>query len=125
MAKAKPDPKREERIHMEVVVDAHNEEERAMGWYYYLQETLVFPFTVVCIAERSISSLQKGDEIDVLGMASADECHHEIFMEMRGERKNKNEAFPLMQIKPISHTDEQTKEAVADWHYWVKRGYQF
>ena len=125
MAKAKPDPKREERIHMEVVVDAHDEEERAMGWYYYLQDTLVFPFTAVCVAERSISSLQKGDEIEVLGMASLDECYHEMFVEMRGERKNKNVAFPLMQIKPISPTDEQTKEAVADWHYWVKRGYQF
>jgi hypothetical protein len=38
VAKAKPrrDAEREERITMEVVVDAYGPEERALGWYYYL-----------------------------------------------------------------------------------------
>lgn len=30
------DDSREERIELEIVVDAYNEAERAMGWYYYL-----------------------------------------------------------------------------------------
>ena len=29
---------------MEVVVDAYNESERAMGWYCYLEERLKCPF---------------------------------------------------------------------------------
>ncbi len=29
---------------MEIVVDAYNEEERAMAWCYYLTEQLTFPF---------------------------------------------------------------------------------
>ena len=29
-------PDREERIEMEIVVDAYGAEKRAMGWYYYL-----------------------------------------------------------------------------------------
>jgi hypothetical protein len=33
-------------------------------------------------------------------------------------------AIPLSQIKPIRSTDAETKEAVADWHYWVDQGYQ-
>lgn len=33
MAKVKEDPKREHRITMEIVVDAYDEQERAMGWY--------------------------------------------------------------------------------------------
>ena len=40
---------------MEIVVDAHDEEERAMGWYSYLEETLDFPFLTHCINERAIS----------------------------------------------------------------------
>ncbi|MFZ1061286.1 MAG: calcium-binding protein [Candidatus Rokuibacteriota bacterium] len=40
---------------MEIVVDAYDEQERAMGWYYYLQDQLRFPFTATCIAKRSIS----------------------------------------------------------------------
>ncbi len=35
MSRVEKDESREERILMEVVVDAHDEEERAMGWYYY------------------------------------------------------------------------------------------
>ena len=39
MPKVKRDEIREERISMEAVVDAYNEDERAMGWYYYLFRT--------------------------------------------------------------------------------------
>jgi hypothetical protein len=34
---------RERRISMEAVVDAYNEQERAIGWYYYLEGRLDFP----------------------------------------------------------------------------------
>jgi hypothetical protein len=34
-------------------------------------------------------------------------------------------AVPLAQLKPISATDEQTKQAIADWHYWCEMGYEF
>jgi hypothetical protein len=42
MARPKKDPVREERIIMEVVVDAYGPEERMMGRYYYLADTLQF-----------------------------------------------------------------------------------
>jgi hypothetical protein len=37
MAKSKPrqNEDREERIAMEIIVDAYGPEEQAMGWYYY------------------------------------------------------------------------------------------
>jgi hypothetical protein len=35
---------------MEIVIDAYNADEQAMGWYYYLQYRLRFPFTVTRIA---------------------------------------------------------------------------
>jgi hypothetical protein len=46
MAKTKPtqNKDREERIAMEIVVDAHGPEEQAMGWYYYLADELQFPY---------------------------------------------------------------------------------
>ena len=31
----------------------------------------------------------------------------------------------LSQLQPINATDEQTKQAVGDWHYWVNMGYEF
>ena len=114
---------REERIGMEIIVDAYGSEEQAMGWYYYLEEKLQFPFTAVCSAKRAISPLQIKDEVDVLGMAPEDECENEMFVTIRWERDGL--AVPLSQLIPINSTDEQTKQAVEDWRYWVQMGYEF
>ena len=118
----KKDKERENRIAMEIVVDAYRAEEQAMGWYYYLQDTLKFPFLAHCIAKRIISPLQIGDEVEITSMAPESECEHEIFVMMPWERSGL--AVPLMQLKMI-HGDEKTKEAVEDWCYWVGMGYKF
>ena len=122
--KSKRDKEREHRIDMEIVVDAHDADERAMGWYYYLENQLQFPFTATCIAKRAISPLRLKDEVEVIGMPGEDECHHEMFVTMRWDRKD-GLAVPLSQLKPLSDTDKQTRQAVEDWYYWVKMGYGF
>ena len=108
---------------MEIVVDAYNEEERATGWYCYLEEKLDFPFLTRCIRERPISPLRVGDEVEVVGMAPEDECEREMFVETPWEHK-RTLAVPLSQLKVV-HGDEGTKQAVEDWHYWVEMGYEF
>ena len=40
MSKVQKDKVRENRISMEIVVDAYGPEEQAMGWYSYLYDTL-------------------------------------------------------------------------------------
>ena len=122
MPPIKKDPKRDERITMEITVDANGPEEQAMGWYYYLEEKLRFPFLAKCIADRAISPLRKGDEIEILGMAPESECQHEMFVETRWDKRTL--AVPLAQVKPIANTDDETQEAVGDWHYWMARGYE-
>ena len=39
---------REERIHDQVIVDAYGPEEQALGWYYYLESKIQFPFSARC-----------------------------------------------------------------------------
>lgn len=126
MAKKHPkrSEEREQRIEMEIVVDAYGESERAMGWYCYLEEKLRFPFTATCIAKRAISPLRVGDEVEVIGMPGEDECSHDMFVSIRWDRKE-GLAVPLSQLKPAGDTDERTREAIADWHYWVGMGYEF
>ncbi|MGH9843594.1 MAG: calcium-binding protein [Blastocatellia bacterium] len=114
---------REDRLHFEIIVDAHDVEEQVMGWHNYLEDKMSFPFTAKCIGEREISPLQKGDKAEVIGLASEDECQREMFVEIQWERRGL--AVPLSQIKPIAQTDAETKEAVDDWHYWVGQGYEF
>ena len=122
MAKPADDPVREDRIAMEIVVDAHDEQERAMGWYYYLEEKLTFPFLAHCITKRAISPLRVKDEVEVIGMPGEDECQHEIFVTIRCERNGL--AVPLSQLVVVS-ADSETTKAVEDWHYWVQMGYEF
>ena len=123
MAKTKS-PEREERIDTEIVVDAYGPEERAMGWYCYLEDKLSFPFAATCTAARAVSPLQKGDEVEVLDMAPSDECQHEMFV-MIGYGVKEKLGVPLSQLKPGSDTDDATRQAVEDWLYWVGQGYEF
>ena len=122
MARAEKDDAREERIDMEVVVDAYGEEERAMGWYTYLGDKLAFPFRAKCIAERRSSPLQQGEVVEVTGMAPAEDCEHDMLVDVRWQGRRL--AVPLSQLEGIA-VDEATQEAIDDWHYWVARGYGF
>ncbi len=122
MSKVKRDEEREDRITMEIVVDAYGPEEQVMGWYYYLQDTMQFPFTAVCASKRRISPLKEGATVDVVGMTPEDECEKEMFVEIRWE--DDTLAVPLIQLE-ASEADEETQQAIADWHYWVNQGYEF
>jgi hypothetical protein len=122
VVKPRRDRERERRIALEIVVDAYDTHERAMGWYYYLEEQLKFPFMATCTAKRVISPLHVKDEVRVVGMPGEDECEHEMFVTIRWERDRL--AVPLAQLRPISATDKRTKQGVEDWHYWVKMGYE-
>ncbi len=116
------DSDREHRIDYEAVVDAYDEQERAMGWYYYIQDKLHCPFKAKCISKRRISPLQEGEVVEVQGMTSEDECEKEIFVEIIWQGREL--AVPLSQLDAID-ADEETQEVIEDWHYWVDRGYQY
>ena len=122
MRRAKRDEAREERIEMEIVVDANGPEEQAMGWYCYLENELHFPFRAKCIAPGAISPLRKGQEVEVVELAPGDECEHERFVGVAWEGRTL--AVPLSQLA-ILKADKATTQAVEDWHYWVARGYEF
>ena len=122
MAKAKQNKQREHRSEQEIVVDAYGAEQRAMGWYCYLEERLRFPFRARCIAHRAISPLRKGQEVEVVGLAPADESDGEMFITITWEKRTL--AVPLTQLEPIQ-ADKKTQQAVGDWLYWVEQGYEF
>jgi Calcium binding len=120
--RSKEDKKREQRITDNIVVDAYDEVERALGWYYYLEEMISFPFTGECVKKRNISPLRKGETVEVVGMSEDDDCTREIFVQIRWQGREMG--IPLVQIKPLK-VDKETKEAIEDWHYWMAMGYMF
>ena len=119
---AETDEAREHLIDMEIVVDAYDEQERALGWYYYPEGKLNFPFLARCAIRRSISSLKLGDEVEVIGMPPEEECEHEMFILMRWDRDGL--AVPLSQLEVLD-ADDETREVVEDWISWSRKGYQF
>lgn len=121
MPKSKKDKERENRIDIEIVPDANDKEERAMGWYYYLEDTLNFPFKAECIMKREISPLKKGEKIEVTDMASENECANEMFVKIFW--MDRSFAVPLSQLKGIK-TNKKNLEAIKDWHYWVAQGWE-
>jgi Calcium binding len=54
-------------------------------------------------------------------MASDEECEHDMLVLIRWRRRQL--AVPLMQLEGI-RVDEETQQAIEDWHYWVNRGYE-
>jgi hypothetical protein len=122
MSKQPRDEQRERRIENEVIVDAYGPEEQAMGWYYYLEDTLGFPFRARCVSERVISPLRMGEEVEVARMASEGDCEREMFVVIRWSGRNLG--VPLSQLAPVA-TDDATQRAAGDWHYWVDQGYTF
>lgn len=116
------DSAREHRISTEVVVDAYDGAERAIGWYVHLEDRLEFPFTAKCIAQRAVSPLLVGDEVEVMSMAPAEECLYDMFVMIRWEHGGLG--VPLSQLAPTS-AEPATKVAIGDWHYWVGQGYEF
>ena len=122
MKKLKKDPIREERIENEAIADANGPEEPVMGWCYYLDDKIRFPFQANCIVAKVVSPLRKGEIVEVQRMAPEDACAAEMLVLIRWH--DRTMAVPLSQLAAVD-PDDSTAEAIGDWHYWVAQGYSF
>lgn len=122
MKRPKEDKEREDRIAMEIVVDAYGKEERAMGWYYYAEDNLAFPFKARCVMKRATSPLKIGEEVRAVAMGEADDCGEELMVSIQW--RDARLTVPLIQLE-ASAPNAKTREVMADWKYWVERGYGY
>lgn len=114
---------RERRIIDEILVDAYAPEEQAMGWYYYLERELRFPFPARCRAPRAISPLRRGERVTITGMAPEEECEHEMFVQIQWEGRELAVPLAQLEVQGIGTVHAATRQAIADWHYWLDQGY--
>ncbi len=122
MAQPNREQVREDRIHNEAIVDAYGPEEQALGWYYYLENKIRFPFQAKCIRAKAVSPLRKGEPVEVRRLAPEAACSTDMLVQIRWQGRTM--AVPLSQLTGVD-VDESTAEAIADWHYWVAQGYCF
>ena len=70
-----------------------------------------------CIAPRVISPLRKGQKVNVVNSAPAEEFEREMFVTITWE--DRTLAVPLAQSEAV-----QAHKAIGDWHYWVNQDYE-
>ena len=120
MSRIEKDEEREERIYDEAIVDAYGAEEQVMGWYYYLAESMTFPFQAKCIQEIRKSPLKLDEIVTVKDMI--EERSFEMLAEI--DFLGRTMGVPLHQLAPID-VDEETHQVIEDWQYWIARGHGF
>jgi hypothetical protein len=126
MPSVERDENREHRINTEIIVDAEDKEDRAMGWYYYLDDTLNVPFLATLKKKSRKTSTVEEKTVEVLGMAPDDECLKDMYVEVvYPDGKDEDVFTAKLGDLVVIDTDIDTKEAIADWHYWLARGYKF
>jgi len=116
------DEEREQRI-ARIVAGCDEEYGRIAEWYGYLEEHIHFPFAALYRTATAVSRGQRPEPVEVIDLACVDNCTDEMRVTL-GAKKYGHDV-PLSQVQPTDAADEQTRQAIGDWHYWVQRGYHF
>lgn len=112
------DEEREERIEMRIIVDTYTVEEQAYGWHAYLDDLMAFPFEARCTTEREESPLKEGETVRVVGLSSTEPTLSQQHVTV--EWMDRELGVPLEQLESVD-VDDDTKQAIGDWHYWLER----
>ena len=112
---AERDEQREQRI-AQIVGGSDDEYARSSAWHGYLDDHIRFPFAATF---RSVAR----EPVEVIDLACIDYWEDEVLVTLGGTKSGYD--VLLSEVQPTDAADAQTRQAIADWHYWVKRGYHF
>jgi hypothetical protein len=120
MVKVSIDEDREERITYEVLVDCYDEYEMRLGWYYYLEGKLEFPFEALWQSGKTSQQT-----VEVLGMAHEDDCTTDMLVVIKYQEGKLSDELvvPLTEIS-LQGENSLREDAIADWLYWLDHGGQ-
>jgi Calcium binding len=114
MAKIK-DEEREHRIVYEVIVDAYDDYEQNMGWFYYFEEGLEFPINAtIKLALRGGKSEEKKVKIVKVKPDNEDKPMQLGIVEGKSERVQYISPEAIIGVK----TTDENLEILNDWLYW-------
>ena len=87
----------------------------ALESYNRNAEDPVYLFQARCVEERTISPLREDEDVPVVEMTDELVSSSEMFVLV--EWMDREFGVPLSQLEVLD-ADHDTREAVADWHYW-------
>ncbi|MEM8524990.1 MAG: calcium-binding protein [Bacteroidota bacterium] len=110
----KHDPTRESRIHEEIVVDAYDDGEINMSWYYYFNDHMEFPFeAIVNLLKRNGTKEQV--KVEILNVQSEVEAPILLGVAERGYNRLQM-IVPSVIVRVVDAEEQQ--EMLNDWLYY-------
>ena len=111
----KKDKERQERIELEIIVDACDESEVQMGWVIQMVERTDYPFFAEApIKKRGQEATYHRVEVVELGdVENYEGGDFSVGVDWHGTIIS----VPMLQLKNIEAAEE-TKNSIEDWQYW-------
>jgi hypothetical protein len=110
------DPIRQKRIDYEVIVDCYDDNEVAMGWYYYIAEKLVFPIPATVQLKQRGGKVEQV-EVEIVEVDPKSEEGHPIRL---GITEKGQKRVQYISPEMITHLNTSTANTIIinDWLYW-------
>ncbi len=107
------------KIDDEIIVDCYDETEVSMGWYYFMEETLKFPFkATVSLQKRDGSTESK--EVKITGLASDEAGFTNKDFNLEIENGEYRYTVAYSQLSHLKASAE-TRDALRIWNYWLSK----
>ncbi len=106
-----------DKIEDEIIVDAYDDIEVSMGWYYTFDEQLTFPFMATAQLKKKDGSVES-KQVKVVGLHSKEEGFTDHDFQFTIEQ---NDYLVPIAYSALSNivADDQTLEMFQIWNYWV------
>jgi Calcium binding len=105
----------------EITVDAKDDEDIFMGWYYFMAETLEFPFKATATIRKRDGTTEE-HTVDVVEDATDGgrfRCQaYYVNVDYQGVLMK----VEIADLQPIN-ASEETLKAITVWKYWHAKGY--
>lgn len=107
-----------------ITVDCYDDYEKKMGWYYYLQDELDFPFIAYMPVKmkNQRSNTLISSEIEIIGLLGEDFIYRYNDIMVEAELGEYIMNFPLSEIKNIKSSPENIA-IISLWKYWFEKQY--
>ena len=109
----------ERKIYDEIIVDCYDEIEASMGWYYYFEENLYFPFKATAQLKKRDGSVEL-QEVKITGIASKEEDFMGKDFNLQMQSGDYILPIAYSKLSNIKCTPE-TLDAFEVWNYWVSK----
>jgi hypothetical protein len=112
------DEVREDRIYSDIVVDAYDDDEVGMSWFYYLDETMTFPFKAT-MEQKKRDGSKMNVAIEVLSVQVKNPSSWDLRLEVVEQGETKIQRIEMNDLQDVQ-ADEKTIECIEDWRYFFR-----